>query len=203
MADLESRPAAVRTVPVKARLAAAGLGHGARRPPASTGQPAAQSAVPAVLLCLLLAVTGQFIRLGRESQDRTGLLLAQLQDAREAAAAAAALAERSRIAGELQDVLAHSLSGLAIQLQGVRKLAAREAVSEALRAAIDRSAELAKAGLTDARQAVSALRGEQLPTLAQLDAMVEDRPRPSGTPASTAWRPRFSDTAPSAAGECF
>ena len=203
MADLESRPAAVRTVLVKARLAAAGLGHGAaaaaaaasvgwaRRAPAAQAaiialiggcgvalavlQPAAQSAVTAVLLCLLLAVTGQFIRLGRESQDRTGLLLAQLQDAREAEAAAAALAGRSRIAGELHEVLAHSLSGLAIQLQGVRKLAGREAVSEALRAAIDRSAELTKAGLTDARQAVSALRGEQLPALAQLDALVEDR----------------------------
>ena len=32
MADLESRPAAVHTVSVKARLAAAGLGHGAARP---------------------------------------------------------------------------------------------------------------------------------------------------------------------------
>ena len=43
-------------------------------------------------MCLLLAVTGQFIRRGRQSQDRTELLLAQLQDAREAEAAAAALA---------------------------------------------------------------------------------------------------------------
>jgi hypothetical protein len=32
VADLESRPGAVRTVSVKARLAAAGLGHGAARP---------------------------------------------------------------------------------------------------------------------------------------------------------------------------
>jgi signal transduction histidine kinase len=142
-------------------------------------------------------------RLNPGIEDRTRLLLAQLQDAREAEAAAAALAERGRITGELHDLLAHSLSGLAIQLQGVRKLAGREAVSEALRAAIDRSAELAKAGLTDARQAVSALRGEQLPASAQLDALVKDRPRPSGTPAGTAWRPRFSDTAPPAAGEFF
>ena len=81
-------------------------------------------------------MTGQFIRRGRQSQDRTELLLAQLQDAREGEAAAAALAERSRIAGELHDVLAHSLSGLAIQLQGARKMAAREAVSEGLRAAL-------------------------------------------------------------------
>ena len=126
---LPAVPAAVAAGTITAALAVAvGL----------TEQPAAQSAVTAVLLCLLLAVTGQFIRRGRQSQDRTELLLAQLQDAREAEAAAAALAERSRIAGELHDVLAHSLSGLAIQLQGARKLAGREAVSDGLRAALGR-----------------------------------------------------------------
>ena len=50
--------------------------------------------------------------------------MAQLQDAREAEAAAAALAERTRIAGELHDVLAQSLVRLAIQLQGARNCAA-------------------------------------------------------------------------------
>jgi len=145
---------------------------------------AAQAILPAVLLCLLLAVTGQFIRRGREGQDRTELLLAQLQDAREGEAAAAALAERSRIAGELHDVLAHSLSALAIQLQGARKLAGREAVSVALRATIERSAELAKAGLADARQAVGALRGDRLPSLDQLADLVEDFRRDTGSAAT-------------------
>jgi signal transduction histidine kinase len=132
----------------------------------------------------LLAVTGQFIRRGRQSQDRTELLMAQLQDAREAEAEAAALAERARIAGELHDVLAHSLSALAIQLQGARKLAGREPVSAALRGTIERSADLAKAGLTDARQAVGALRGERLPTLDQLPALVEDFRRDTGFDAT-------------------
>ena len=180
--------AAVRLPAVAAALAAGAITAALAVAVGLTGQPAAQSAVTAVLLCLLLAVTGRFIRRGRQSQDRTELLLAQLQDAREAEAAAAALAERSRIAGELHDVLAHSLSGLAIQLQGARKLAGREAVSEPLRAAIDRSAELTKAGLADARQAVSALRGEQLPTLAQLGALVEDFRRDTGTDATPAGR---------------
>ncbi len=141
---------------------------------ASTQHPALRSVVSVTLLCLLLAVTGRFIRRGREGQDRTEVLLAQLQDARDAEAAAAALAERSRIAGELHDVLAHSLSGLAIQLQGARKLAEREPVSDDLRTVIGRSAELAKAGLADARQAVGALRGDRLPTLDQLGALVKD-----------------------------
>ena len=132
---------------------------------ALTQHPAAQSVIAAVLLCLLLGVTGRFIRRGRESQDQAEFLLAELQDAREGEAAAVALAERSRIAGELHDVLAHALSGLAIQLQGARKLAEAEPVSPGLRAAIGRSAELAREGLADARQAVGALRGGRLPTV--------------------------------------
>jgi signal transduction histidine kinase len=151
---------------------------------ASTEHPALQPAISATLLCLLLAVTGQFIRRGRESQARTEVLMAQLEDARDGEAAAAALAERSRIAGELHDVLAHSLSGLALQLQGARKLAEREPVSDGLRAVIERSAELAKAGLADARQAVGALRGDRLPTLDQLGALVEDFRNNTGADAT-------------------
>ena len=151
---------------------------------ALTQHPAAQSVIAAVLLCLLLAVTGRFIRRGRESQDQAEFLLAELQDAREGEAAAVALAERSRIAGELHDVLAHALSGLAIQLQGARKLAEAEPVSPGLRAAIGRSAELAREGLADARQAVGALRGGRLPTVAQLGALVEDFRRDTGTNVS-------------------
>jgi len=176
--------AAVRLPPALAAAVAGAITAALAVAVGLTAHPAVQSAVTATLLCLLLAVTGQFIRRGRESQDRTELLLAQLQDAREGEAAAAAMAERSRIAGELHDVLAHSLSGLAIQLQGARKLAGREAVSDGLRAAIERSAELTKAGLADARQAVSALRGERLPTLDQLAALVQDFRRDTGFDAT-------------------
>jgi signal transduction histidine kinase len=143
-----------------------------------------QDALAATLLCLLLAVIGQFLRRSRESQDRIELLMAQLQDARAAETAAAALAERTRIAGKLHDVLAHSLSALAIQLQGARKLADREQVGDDLRATIERSAELTKAGLADARQAVGALRGDRLPTLDQLSALVEDFRRDTGADAT-------------------
>jgi signal transduction histidine kinase len=144
----------------------------------------AQSVAAAVLLCLLLGVTGRFIRRGRESQDQTELLLAELQDAREAEAAAAALAERSRIAGDLHDVLAHALSGLAIQLQGARKLAEAETVSAGLHVAITRSAELAREGLSDARQAVGALRGDRLPAIGQLSDLVEHFCGDTGTSVS-------------------
>ncbi len=176
--------AAVRLPPAPAAVAAGAITAALALAVGLTEHPPVQSAITATLVCLLLAVTGQFIRRGRDSQDRTELLLAQLQDARAGEAAAAALAERSRIAGELHDVLAHSLSGLAIQLQGARKLADREGVSSGLRATIERSAELAKAGLADARQAVSALRGERLPTLDQLGALVDGFRRDTGADAT-------------------
>ena len=76
------------------------------------------------------------------------------------------------------------MSALAIQLQGARKLAGREQVSDGLRATIERSAELAKAGLAHARQAVGALRGERLPILDQLATLVEDFRRDTGSPAT-------------------
>ena len=176
--------AAVRLAPAAAAATAGAITAGLALAVGLTEHPAAQSAITATLVCVLLAVIGQFLRRGRESQDRTELLMAQLQDAREAEAEAAALAERTRIAGELHDVLAHSLSALAIQLQGARKLAGRETVSAALRGTIERSAELAKAGLADARQAVGALRGERLPTLDQLTALVEDFRRDTGSVAT-------------------
>ena len=70
------------------------------------------------LLCALIGLIAYFLKQARESQDRTEVLLAELEDAREQQTRAAAIAERGRIASELHDVLAHSLSGAAIQLQG-------------------------------------------------------------------------------------
>ncbi|MGO4360037.1 histidine kinase, partial [Terrabacter sp. RAF57] len=83
----------------------------------------------ATLLNALLGLVAYVVRAARAAQDHTELLLAQLADARDEQARAAALAERSRIAAELHDVLAHCLSGAAIQLQGARLLAAREPTS--------------------------------------------------------------------------
>jgi signal transduction histidine kinase len=133
---------------------------------------AASVVLAAVLLCALLALVAYFIKQARASQDMTELLYAQLEDAREEQLQAAAISERSRIAGELHDVLAHSLSGAAIQLQGARKLAERDQVSPPVRAAIERAGELVRDGLASARQAVGALRGDDLPSITQLEALV-------------------------------
>ncbi|WP_280725873.1 histidine kinase [Kitasatospora sp. MAA4] len=131
------------------------------------------SVTAAVLLCVVLAVTAELMRRSRESSARAELLLAELEDAREAETRAAAGAERARIARELHDVLAQSLSALSIQLEGARRLGEREQVSALLQGVIDRSVELTREGLNEARQAVGALRGDRLPALDDLAQLVE------------------------------
>ncbi|HEX4110015.1 MAG TPA: histidine kinase [Solirubrobacteraceae bacterium] len=131
------------------------------------------SVLATTLLCALLALMAVFMGQARANEDRAEVLLAELEDAREEQLRAAAFAERGRIAGELHDVLAHSLSGAAIQLQGARMLGAREQVPAEMQAAIERASELVKGGLADARQAVGALRGERVPTVAQLPSLIE------------------------------
>jgi signal transduction histidine kinase len=81
--------------------------------------------IATTLLCALLALVAYFIKQARASQDTTELLLAQLENAREEQLRAAAVTERGRIASELHDVLAHSLSGAAIQLEGAQARRAR------------------------------------------------------------------------------
>ena len=154
-----------------------------------------------LLLCALLALVAYFIRQARASQETTELLLAQLEDAREQQLEAAALGERSRIAAELHDVLAHALSGAALQLQGARKLAERDNTTPDLQAAIERAGELVRDGLANARQAVGALRGDRLPGVDELESLIagfradaetavtlriEGKPRPLSADASLA-----------------
>ena len=148
-----------------------------------TQHPAGEAVLSALLLCTLLVLVGHLMRRSGETEERSQLLLAELQDARDAEAEAAAVAERGRIAGELHDVLAHSLSGLAIQIEGARMLADREQVSPRLAATIGRSAELVKEGLREARQAVGALRGDRPPGIADLAGLVERFGRDAGITA--------------------
>ena len=125
------------------------------------------------VFCAVLAVTAFSMRQAGENQSRAELLLAQLEDAREAEARAVAVAERTRIARELHDVLAQSLSGLAIQLEAARAMARREEVGGQLQAVLDRASGLVKDGLDDARRAVGALRGSPVPVLDRLPGLVE------------------------------
>jgi signal transduction histidine kinase len=97
-------------------------------------------------------------------------LVGQLHDEREelrasraAHAESVALAERGRVARDMHDVLAHSLSALALQLEGARLLAHDRGADPDVVAAVERAHHLAADGLAEARDAIAALRGEALP----------------------------------------
>jgi signal transduction histidine kinase len=139
---------------------------------AGTGAGSADIAASA-LLCAVLGITGALLRRYRLSREGTELLLAELEDVRDEQARAAAAEERAIIARELHDVLAHSLSGLSIQLEMVRKLAGKVEAPAELRAAIDGAADLAKQGLAGARDAVGALRRDDRLGVGQLPELVE------------------------------
>jgi signal transduction histidine kinase len=125
------------------------------------------------LLVALAGLAGMVVLAGRlrEANDQAERLLAELEASRAAEARAAGLAERQRLAREMHDVLAHSLSGLVVKLEGARMLAARSPDDPRIPDAVDEAHRLAKSGLEDARRAISALRGEQMPGPDRLPAL--------------------------------
>jgi signal transduction histidine kinase len=135
---------------------------------------ATTSVASSVLLAALLFLMARLYRRAQEDRERAETAAAELADARERELEMAAIAERGRIARELHDVLAHSLSGLSLQLESARLVAERDHASPELQGLLARSRRLAADGLEDARRAVRALRGDRLPTLDDLQGLVAD-----------------------------
>ncbi|MEU8345221.1 Signal transduction histidine kinase [Actinomadura meyerae] len=79
---------------------------------------------------------------------------------RRAEAANAVLAERSRIAREIHDILAHSLSAQIVHLEGARLLLSRDGDRVQALDRVERARNLARAGLDETRRALATLRGE-------------------------------------------
>ncbi len=96
-----------------------------------------------------------------------------LKLSRAAEAQAATAAERGRLAREMHDVLAHSLSALALQLESTRLLARDRRTDADVTLAIDRAHHLAASGLDDARRAIAAARGDELPGPERIAALAE------------------------------
>ncbi|MFE6687358.1 sensor histidine kinase [Streptomyces sp. NPDC057743] len=114
-----------------------------------------------------LALAGYVVRLDAEARGNAQRLLAQERAARKAEAETAALAERGRIAREIHDVLAHSLSAQLVHLEAARQLIQRsadlEADREQLLERVVACRGMAREGLDGTREALSALRGETIP----------------------------------------
>ncbi|MGW6494506.1 sensor histidine kinase [Nonomuraea angiospora] len=81
----------------------------------------------------------------------------QRKATRAAEAREAVLAERARIAREIHDILAHSLSAQLVHLEGAKLLLRAERTADALDR-VTQARDLAKSGLDEARRAVQALR---------------------------------------------
>ncbi|HEX3361095.1 MAG TPA: histidine kinase [Solirubrobacterales bacterium] len=119
-------------------------------------------------------VIGHLLRLSEEHQIQAQALLDEEERTRLARNEAAALDERGRIARELHDVLAHSLSALSVELEGARLLALDRDVDADVIAAIGRAHRHAAAGLDEARAAIKALRGDMVPGPDKLEELLED-----------------------------
>ncbi|MFD5541661.1 sensor histidine kinase [Streptomyces sp. NPDC127079] len=110
-----------------------------------------------------MALAGYVMRLDAEARGHAQRLLAQERAARAAEAESAALAERARIAREIHDVLAHSLSAQMVHLEAARLLIERGADREQILERVVAARGMARDGLAETRQALSALRGELTP----------------------------------------
>jgi signal transduction histidine kinase len=120
------------------------------------------------------------MRLMREIADQRNALRAS----REAEARAAVAAERGRFAREMHDVLAHSLSALALQLESTRLLAANRGVDREVTRAIDQAHQLTASGLQEARRAIATARGDELPGPDRIGGLADAFGQQSGLPVA-------------------
>src|SRR3954465_416380 len=184
---------------VLAYMAMAGLGLGLPRRPALTygavvvvaaGAAEAVTSQHPVSAALTLAagagalfLAASLAAASRDAHAQAQALLEQEAATRAAREETAVLGERQRLARELHDVLAHTLSGLAVQLEGARLLAERTGADPRLAEQVTQAQRLAKEGMANAKRAVATLRGEALPGPEQLPQLVEQT-RLTGLPVA-------------------
>jgi signal transduction histidine kinase len=155
-------------------MAALGLAAAALIPAATHAGHSAGDIAGTELGIVAFYLVARFGRAAVEAHEQARHLLVELEASREAEAEAATLRERSRLARDVHDVLAHSLSGLTLQLEGARMLAAQPGANGQLSPALDRAHHLARAGLEEARRAIAALRDEHLPGPDRLQQLADD-----------------------------
>ena len=135
--------------------------------------PAERGAViSAVALTFVCGLGGLSRRQYRVSEAQARALLEERIAVEQERAQVAGLSERSRIARDLHDVLAHSLGGLVIQLEAVDALLESGRAGEA-RDRVRGARKLAVSGLEEARRAVSALREPDQPISMAVAALAE------------------------------
>lgn len=128
------------------------------------------------------------IGLGRRAQklrsEATERLLVETRRANTEEANAAALAERGRIAREIHDVLAHSLSALTVQLEAADALLSGGIDPVKAHGYVVKARHIAREGLTETRRAIAALREDTPPLRAMLRSLAESYESDIGAPAA-------------------
>jgi signal transduction histidine kinase len=132
----------------------------------------AQALVRVALLYLVPLIISVLAE--RERQQHTELEVAHQRLRRHTATVEqlATSRERNRLARDLHDTLAHSLSGLTVQLEALRTLMAHD--PEAAQEAVDEISALAKKGLEESRQAIQALRSDRVETVGLSGALRDE-----------------------------
>ncbi|MEY9930098.1 signal transduction histidine kinase [Catenulispora sp. GP43] len=136
---------------------------------------ASTTAVLGFVVILATALAMGMIRYAiAQRADTAEQLLEQTLRASAAETEAAVLGERTRIAREIHDILAHSLGALAMQVEAAQALLTREDpdIAKALRC-MERVGQLTREGLVESRRAVQALREDIGPLSEMIRALVE------------------------------
>jgi signal transduction histidine kinase len=125
---------------------------------------------PAILLgCVLIGLTRrQYIAQVAAAEA----LVAQTRATEAASRRAATLDERTRIAREIHDVLAHALGGLSVQLDAAELLLSQRGDVAGALERIRGSQRTAREGLAEARRAVAALRSDTPPLPESVAALI-------------------------------
>ncbi|MFI0448547.1 sensor histidine kinase [Actinomadura sp. 6N118] len=95
------------------------------------------------------------------------------------------LAERSHIAREIHDILAHSLSAQVVHLEGARMLLARDGDRVQALDRVERAQRLARSGLEETRRALATLRGDSPQPEEALTELAEEFRVSTGRPCET------------------
>ncbi|NUR61929.1 MAG: sensor histidine kinase [Catenulispora sp.] len=112
---------------------------------------------PATILSALFI--GRHRRSYRVQAEQATALLERTRELQELQRHADVLDERTRIAREIHDVLAHSLGGLSIQIQAARAVLEDGNVEKAMQV-LDTAQRIASDGLVETKRAVHALRAD-------------------------------------------
>ncbi len=123
-----------------------------------------------IVVCLMLGLSRRSYRVQAE---QAAALLAQHERLRAEQRRGDVLDERTRIAREIHDVLAHSLGALGIQIQAAKAILTDHGDVDRAVEALTTAQRMAADGLTETRRAVHALRVDTLPLGEELAAVTD------------------------------